>query len=234
MLVLVGMVCFAATHAQGGGPPMLTDDPGTVDPHKWEINTSVNTAFTNDVQVALPYVDANYGAAQGFQLKIEAPLTFSFGKNVHLPPKLGAPLIGVKYRFLNEDSSFLSISTYPQVAVTGKQKEALVPLLFAKTVGKFVFGEEIGYLLVEKDSNNMIEGSLVSYQLTKRLEIIGEYFMQRSYSSTKGTTGLLNFGFRYGINNTFTLIGSAGTQLVEPANTPRQVFYSFLGVQSSF
>ena len=113
--------------------------------------------------------------------------------------------------------------------VTGNQKEALLPLLFAKTIGKLVIGEELGYLYIENDSNNIIEGSLLSYQLTKRLEVIGEYFMQRSYTPTKGTSGFMNFGFRYGINNTFTLLGSAGTQLVEPANTPRQVFFSFLG-----
>jgi hypothetical protein len=141
--------------AQGGGPPMLTDDPGTLNAGKWEINTSVNSEITKEVQLSVPYIDANYGLKNNLQLKVEVPYLVTIDEQKHVSGALAAPLFGVKYRFMNEAKKFLSITTYPQITFTGNQKEILLPFLFAKTIGRFVIGEEIGYMFIEKDSNIM-------------------------------------------------------------------------------
>jgi hypothetical protein len=170
LLAIICILCINNSYAQGGGPPMLTDDPGTVDAGKWEINTSINTQMTNDaIQLAVPYVDANYGIADGLHVKIETPYLITIDHQKHSSGKIADPLIGIKYRFMNEDKHFIAAGIYPQATITGDQKGFLFPLLLAKTIGKFVIGEEIGYSYVEKDSNNILIVILLSYKLSKKL-----------------------------------------------------------------
>ncbi|HTB52588.1 MAG TPA: hypothetical protein VK718_07425 [Ferruginibacter sp.] len=234
LLAVISITCYGNAYAQGGGPPMLTDDPATLNKHQFEINTSVNSQVTKEVQLAVPYVDANYGVNDNFQLKIEMPYQVTIDQQDHSSGKFVDPLFGVKYHFVKEEKYFLSATTYPQFTITGTQKGFLLPLLLSKTIGKFVIGEELGYLFVEKDSSSLINGNLLSYKLSKRWELMGEFFLQKSYHPTIATTGFMNYGCRYTINKTFTFIGSMGTQVITPANQERQYYFSFIGIQSDF
>src|SRR6187455_3167995 len=65
---LVGLVM---AHAQGG-PPMITDDPGTPGDGHWEINVAFTTEHSPDERIAeMPLVDLNYGIGERLQLKYE-------------------------------------------------------------------------------------------------------------------------------------------------------------------
>jgi len=233
-LLAICLLSFNKMYAQGGGPPMLTDDPATLDKRTFEINTSVNSQITKQVQLAVPYVDANYGINNNIQLKIEAPYQITFDEQKHSNGRFIDPLFGVKCHFIHEEKYFLSASTYPQFTISGTQKGFLVPLLLAKTIGRFTFGEEVGYLFVEKDSSSLLNGNLISYKASKKLELMGEFFWQKSYHPTMTTIGFMNYGCRYTFNKTFTFIGSIGTQVITPANQERQYFFSFIGIQSDF
>ncbi len=233
IFLIAGCICLQNVHAQGGGPPMITDDPGVVDLHKWEINTSVNSSITNTVQLAVPYIDANYGIARNLQLKAETPYLITFEKQSHVTGALGEVLLGLKFRFMDESKNFVSVGTYPQLAVTG-EKGFLFPLLFEKTFGKFLVGEDIGNFFGFDDYDNVQLGSLVGYQPTKKIQVMGEYFLRKGYSKATGTDGFINFGFRYVLTNVFTLMGSFGSQVVTAPAEQRQYFISFLGVQSDF
>jgi len=234
LLAIICIMYFNNIQAQGGGPPMLTDDPGTLNAGTWEINTSINSQVTKDVQLAVPYVDANYGVNNNLQVKMEMPYLLTIDQQKHSSGKFGDPLIGIKYRFINDDTNFLSTTIYPQVTVTGSQKGVLLPLLLEKTIGRFIIGEEIGYSFAEKDSNTLINGNLLEYRISGKFEVMGEFFVQKSFSSTIATEGFMNYGCRYEINKTFTFLGSLGTQVITPANTQRQYFFSYIGMQSDF
>src|SRR5262245_48129453 len=56
-----------------GGPPMLTDDPGTPGPGAWEINVAYLEQRTRDEQQlrSFPHIDVNYGLGERIQLKYE-------------------------------------------------------------------------------------------------------------------------------------------------------------------
>jgi hypothetical protein len=234
-LVIFCVLFLNDIYAQGGGPPMLTDDPATVDAGKWEINTSINSQLTKEeTQLSVPYIDANYGISKRAHIKIEFPYLITIDEQKHAIGEFENPLIGIKFHFIDESKNFVSVSTYPQATVTGSQKNFLLPLLMAKTIGRFVIGEEIGYLIVEKNSNNLLNGNLVSYKVSDKLEVIAEYFIQKGFSMPVATQGFMNYGCRYEINKTFTFLGSLGTQVVTPANEQRQYFFSFIGLQSDF
>jgi hypothetical protein len=234
LLPLIFILSFITGYAQGGGPPMLTDDPATLDKGKFEINTSINSQITKDVQLAVPYIDANYGVTNNFQVKIEMPDLITIDEQKRTSQKFGDPLFGIKYHFINEDKYFVSATTYPQVTITGDQKGLLLPLLLAKTIGRFVIGEEVGYLFVEKDSSSLLNGNLLSYKLSDKLEVMGEFFIQKSYRPTTATIAFMNYGCRYTFNKTFTFLGSVGTQVITPTDQEKQYFFSFIGIQSDF
>jgi len=67
-------ICALAAHearAQGG-PPMITDDPGTPGNGKWEINLAV--AFEhrpNERSFDSPGIDLNYGVGEHIQLTLQ-------------------------------------------------------------------------------------------------------------------------------------------------------------------
>ena len=60
--------------AQSGGPPMITDDPGTPDKGAWEINLSLNSEIQKyDKEFEAPLLDINFGLNERIQLKLEFP-----------------------------------------------------------------------------------------------------------------------------------------------------------------
>ena len=226
---LYGNLCSA----QGGGPPMITDDPGVVDLHKWELNTSFNLSISHPTQISFPYVDLNYGIVRNVHLKMETGYLFSFDKN-HTSSKLDQVSLGLKYNFLKEDKSFLSVGIYPQITITGDEKNLLFPLLLEKTIGKFVIGEDIGFSFGENNYQSFQNGILLGYQMNDKFEIMGEYFMEKNISPNKETSAYMNYGFRYYLNKNFSLLGSFGRQIITPPNEPQEYFISYIAIQSRF
>ena len=56
-----------------GGPPLLTDDPGTPGNRNWEINISSTQFWRNtERELQSPLVDINYGLGDRTQLKYQA------------------------------------------------------------------------------------------------------------------------------------------------------------------
>ena len=209
---------------------MLTDDPGHAGCRGgWEINTSLQSQITgHQNQFYLPYIDINYGANERTQLKAEAPYEVITDKYKNTSTQIGIPLLGIKYRFVDEGNHYMSISIYPQI-MPGPQGEYIVPFQFEKTIGKFTFGKEVGYLY-ENNSNNIVSGNLVGYKYADRLELLGEFYSE--ITLPKGLESDLNFGFRYHLNKHFILIDSFGTELVAPANEQRQYFICYVGLQT--
>src|SRR4051812_14826016 len=74
-LLALGASFFSLSASAQGGPPMLTDDPGTVDYKHWEINTALTIEKSqSSTEFEAPLVDINYGLKPGVQLKLEVPL----------------------------------------------------------------------------------------------------------------------------------------------------------------
>jgi hypothetical protein len=86
-----------------GGPPMITDDPGTPGPNKWEINLAVAWAHRPaETSLDLPAIDLNYGLGERIQLTLQtAPVLL---KRRERGPiwGLGATEAALKWRFLDE------------------------------------------------------------------------------------------------------------------------------------
>jgi hypothetical protein len=66
-IALLLVVAIARRCAAQGGPPMITDDPGTPGNRKWEINLAVALEHRlGETSLDLPAIDLNYGVGENF------------------------------------------------------------------------------------------------------------------------------------------------------------------------
>src|SRR5450432_2056757 len=107
VILLAFVICshFApTTHAQGG-PPLITDDPGTPGNAKWEINLS--TAFEHrpsETSYDIPGIDLNYGVGEHIQLTLQGGPVLLQRADHGAVGGLGGTEAAVKWRFLDEDT----------------------------------------------------------------------------------------------------------------------------------
>jgi hypothetical protein len=75
-ILLIGIIVFwGRTAARGqGGPPMITDDPGTPPAGHWEVNVGANGSGDrgSSQEWQLPQVDLNYGCTDRLYIKYES------------------------------------------------------------------------------------------------------------------------------------------------------------------
>jgi hypothetical protein len=174
-------LAIVPAHAQGG-PPLLTDDPGTAEYKHWEINLAVLPEIRRDSQnFELPLADFNYGATDHTQLKFEIPLLVqSSDSGTHA--EAGDGNFGVKWRFVDEKKRGFDLSMYPQFSfntlgpkrLVDRGVHLLLPLQIAKTFGRFELNADGGYIINQHTMDELTFGLAAGYQATKSLELLAE------------------------------------------------------------
>lgn len=241
-LVLLGL-CFASlqlSFAQGG-PPMLTDDPGTPGDGAWEINTGYMDQRTRQERIrSLPHVDFNYGLGDHIQLKYETGWVFADVPGGGAAKSgLDDSLLGLKWRFLDQMRSGVDMSVYPQLQVesgTGSVARGIalpgpnmfLPVEIAREFGKVKLVGEVGYQYLQAQQSEWIVGVLGALDVSDALELLAEV---RSFSQNFLNRGdvILNVGLRQSLSSRFKLLASVGTGV---ANGPEATsFIAYLGIQ---
>jgi hypothetical protein len=224
-----------------GGPPMVTDDPGTVPDKHWEINISELSSTAGGTSVVLfPYIDANYGWGERTQLKLETGWVLERSNVGNFRNGADTLLAGVKYRFLDEDKSGFAMSTYPQFQfhhffsstdpdLTVPGNEYLLPFEFSKTMGNWAVNPEVGYLYGTSFGSELIYGTVFGFEGAKPLEPLFEVHGESDLNG-KGTSTLLNFGMRWTLNPHLNLIGAFGRTVTQNPETPLS-WLTYFGLQ---
>src|SRR6478672_1643063 len=117
LLLAYSVCCRLApeTHGQGG-PPMITDDPGTPGNGKWETNLSVALEHRpGEALYDIPGIDLNYGVGEHLQLTLQGGPVLRKRSDHGAIGGLGGTEAAVKWRFLDEDKSGLDLSMFPRV-----------------------------------------------------------------------------------------------------------------------
>jgi len=101
-----------------GGPPLITDDTETPGDRRWEIEIAVTSEMrhSDERQFEVPLLDMNYGIGSNVELTYELPLLLNANRDEPSSLGLGNSLTGIKWRFLDEAKTGVSISIYPQYA----------------------------------------------------------------------------------------------------------------------
>lgn len=235
LLVIVILIAAVGTFAQSGGPPMITDDPGTPDKGSWEINFSFNTELNKlEKELAAPLLDINYGFNKRTQLKLEFPWLFTKSVPEDYTNRFGDIKLGIKYRFLDEDKAGIAFSIYPQVTFGTKsdvKNEYLLPLQLEKSFGRLVIGTDVRYTWLQNEVNVIQNGILLGFDVSEKLNLMSEFVYWGSANNFDDAEGVINFGLKYALGNVINIMASAGTGVFSPDKDSRTSFISFIGIQ---
>lgn len=247
LAVVLACVLFAimgrVAHGQGG-PPLITEDPGTPGAGNWEINIAGTLEQRQDERVLeAPVLDINYGLGERIQLKYEIPRIVLDEEGEGTINGLGTSEVGIKYRFLDYEHDGVSMSVYPQYEFNNPgssseerglvdDNELLLPVQIARPIGPVEVSVELGYALIESESDEWFYGVAVGYPLNDRITLLGEIFGTATEDFAEDEL-IFNLGVEYAINENMNLLFSLGRSFRE-SDSGEPELLGYLGVQFLF
>jgi hypothetical protein len=241
--VCLALACFCSASFGQGGPPVIGDDPGTPGNGKWEVNISypyVQTARTTAMD--LPYLDLNYGLGDHIELSYLGGLLIGKTNDSGWQTGWDDSLVGVKWRFLDQDPNGVDVAIYPQLgynttssfARVGLAESGLsffIPVEIEKDFGKFECDAEVGYQHYEHDRGQWAGGPIFGYNLTDKIELIAEARMVCD-EAFRSNNLILDGGGRIGLVDHVTLLIGLGRGLRNDDESPH--LYLYAGVRFTF
>lgn len=207
------------------GPPMLSDDPGTVPAGRWEINIATLSEHAADATTyELPLLDINFGAGDRLQLKFEMPWIIADTAHRGTHAGGGNSLIGAKWRFYDGGKEGWRISTYPQVestfpfartahGIAESGVRYLLPIEAQRDFGPFTLNLEAGrWLRPGKDADTWVSGIVIGHELRKGFVIMAELRDQTDIHFGHDEL-IVNFGAHIDLSERYSLLLSAGRDL---------------------
>ncbi|MBL8069400.1 MAG: hypothetical protein JNM28_13210 [Armatimonadetes bacterium] len=230
--------CFAQ-----GGPPMITDDPGTPPVGRFELNFAYTvTRHFGSLEVGLPLIDLAFGATPNLQLKVEAPwlLVNDGGSSAR---NLGPGNIGIKWRFQDETPGMPAISIFPQVEAPVSQRSVddgladpatgfLLPVEVQWHSGRLGFNADAGVFARSGSSPDWFAGLATSRGVGPNDEAIAEVHVEGS-TGERNLDCIAQLGWRHGLSEDSTLIVAVGRSLFTQ-RLPMTRFNGYFGIQLRF
>jgi hypothetical protein len=241
---LVFVVFFASlvrfAFAQGG-PPMITDDPGTPGNGKWENNFAI--AFShlpNEWAMDAPAIDLNYGWGDTIQLTLQGSGALLKRSDHGLIGGLGGVETAVKWRFFDEEKSGLDMSMFPRVLFNvlhssvrrGLAEDGTrfqIPFQAAKKFGPIDLDVEFGPLISSVGPGEFIYGIVGATEVTKTISVMAEVHATSRMNFTRDVV-TLNFGWRHTLSEHAVWIASLGHDVHSGEDVPL-AFIGYCGIQ---
>ncbi|MGA2276559.1 MAG: hypothetical protein ABSG00_03065 [Terracidiphilus sp.] len=250
---------FTGARAQGG-PPFITDDPGTPGNHHWEVNLGwIANHNPGNAYYQLPDIDMNYGWGDRIQLKYELPLAAATDQHNTTRASLGESLLGIKWRPYehhtagepkSDENMTFSLGTYPQASInnpTSAVRRGIVengpqyylPIEFTAKLGPVAFDGEVGRWFGNKlVPSRWGRGLIAGHEFNERLELYGEIYDLQDANRIDGTpkqrTLTLDMGGRRTLDRgghlRLLFMGGRGIQAVTRQNSEPN-WIAYLGVQ---
>jgi hypothetical protein len=197
-LIIITAACIYA------GPPFFTDDPQPVDFMHWEFYLSSAMQYSgNDADVTLPHIETNYGLVPDVQIHLILPMQYTKRESVR-QYGYSSTEVGVKYRFINEESG-LQVGIFPlaeiptgkNVTLAGDNKfKTFLPLWIQETNGKFTTYGGAGYWINPGTGNKnwFYAGWMGQYDFSETITLGGELY----YQTASAQGALVSTGFSIG------------------------------------
>lgn len=223
MQACFGLVFAAHTFAQGG-PPMITDCPGTPGRHVTEINVSYTTQRKgSSFADTTPSVIVGYGITDAFQAFVVSSWSTTNQALNGNAQGFGDTDLGLKYRFIDKGDGKLQVSTAPQfffntshrsvdTGLVSRDSSLYMPLQACCSWGPIDLDMEVAYH-VHRDANNQVHsGFCIGHQFPGNVELDAE--VNGIYDLRDHTwTRFVNVGTRLRLSKGVGLLGSVGQQL---------------------
>jgi hypothetical protein len=240
LLLIAAFVLPQAANAQGG-PPFLTNDPGTPGDGNWEINiASMQTIARGAAYYQTPQVDVNFGIGDRIQLTYEVPYQVVTHDDARASG-WGNAYPGIKWRFVDQGPAGWRVSVFPQVE-TGVSPHAqqvglgepgpryLLPIEVSKNFGPVAVDFEAGSYVAGRGPHEFIAGLAVGHNFTNRLEFDAEFYDDRGADGALPQAATFDLGGRYQITPAFIALFMAGRS-IDGTGSGQPAFMAYLGVQ---
>jgi len=213
-----------------GGPPMITDDPGTPGNGKWENNfATVFEHRPNETSLDVPEIDLNYGVGEHIQLTLQNAPVLMKRSGHGLIGGIGGTEAAVKWRFLDEATAGVDMSIFPRVLFDVSQSSVRrgladdgtrlqIPFEIAKTFGRLHLGAEIGPRASTVGQSQWLDGIVCGFDLAKPTMLMAELHDESRMNFSRDVL-TLNFGLRHEFTENYILIVSMGHELRSPERT---------------
>ena len=222
--IAVSLACAARVVFGQGGPPMISDDPGTPGNGKWENNFAIIFEHRpNETSIDVPEIDLNYGVGEHIQLTLQNAPVLLKRSGRGLIGGLGSTEAAVKWRFLDEATSGLDMSMFPRVifnVVQSSVRRGLaedgtrfqIPFQMAKTFGRWHADVEVGPRASTVGRSEWLSGIVCGFDLAKPTMLMAELRDESRMNFSRDVL-TLNFGLRHEFSENYILILSMGHEL---------------------
>jgi hypothetical protein len=210
-----------------GGPPMITDDPGTPGNGKWEDNLAIIFGHRpNETSIDLPEIDLNYGLGDHIQLTLQTAPVILKRSGQGLIGGPGSVEAAVKWRFLDEATSGFDMSMFARVIFNVAQSSVRhglaedgtrfqIPFQAAKTFGRLHVDAEFGPRASTVGRSEWLYGVVCGFDVTKSTMLMTELHDESRMNFSRDVL-TLNFGLRHEFTENYILIVSMGHELRSP------------------
>jgi hypothetical protein len=222
---------FSSLAFAQGGPPLITDDPGTPGDRHLELNSAFQASIARDGSVyQIPTLDLNYGYGDHIQLNLNIGWVYAVQNGMATASGGSMASVGAKWRFIDEETAGIAVSTYPRIdfhelltsndpLVTSPGSRYFLPIEVSKEIGKFGLNPEIGYAFYSQGQPEWVYGFAASYEIEKDAKELLAEIHGRSTVSADGSELLWNIGARYALSGHLRLIGAFGHSLAVYADS---------------
>ena len=213
-----------------GGPPMITDDPGTPGNGKWEDNLAMIFGHRpNETGYEVPAIDLNYGVGEYVQLTLQTAPELLKRSGHGLIGGIGGTEAAVKWRFLDEATSGFDMSMFPRIIFNVAQSSVRrglaedgtrfqIPFQAAKVFGRFHVDAELGPRASTVGRSEWLCGVVAGLDVTKQTMLMTELHDESRMNFSRDVL-TLNFGLRHAFTENYILIVSMGHELRSPEPT---------------
>jgi len=207
------------------GPPFVTDDPEPPPPGGWEINVPFILERTpGKTEMDAPLFDLNYGLPN-IQLKLEIPIKVVHEDNNGTAAGAGDLLLGVKWRFFNNEKSQLQVGMYPQLLLpTGDDSHGLgegraafvLPLVAQKSWDKWTLYGNVGFWWrnAAETRNYVFAGAVLERDFSERLTLGVELFGNSPKERGANSDFAFNLGGTWKLSAHLNLLFAGGRDIV--------------------
>jgi hypothetical protein len=224
-----------------GGPPYLTNDPGTPGDHAWEINLAAMPSLARgSASYQVPQIDINYGVGDRIQLTYEVPYVLERVDGRPSTGGWGNGYPGFKWRFLDRGEQGWQMAIFPQLetggsmemqrrGIAGPGPRLFLPVEVAHSVGPLALDFEAGYYFSRNGARERILGLVAGHSMTERLELDAEIYDDRAYGAPPHAT-TLDLGGRYKLRRNLIALFMAGRS-VNGTDEGQPRLMAYLGIQ---
>ena len=222
---LAGAACLLAINSARAGPPFVTDDPEPPPPGGCEINVPFIVERTpGKTEMDAPLFDLNYGLPN-IQLKLEIPVRIVREDNDGTAAGAGDLLLGVKWRFFNNEKSQVQLGIYPQLLLpTGDHARGLgdggsafvFPLLAQKNWEKWTLYGNVGFWWQTgtETRDYVYAGAVLERDINERLTLGVELFGNSPKDRGGRSELAFNVGGSWKLNKHLNLLFAGGRDIV--------------------